>query len=175
MNDIDDLFRRCAPRVWAYACRHVGPDSADDVVSETFLIAWRRRRELPPEELPWLLVVCRNVMANQRRSGRRADQLWLDAVRSQWQLAGPVVPEDAVLDREAHLSALATCTRPEREALILTAWEGLTPAQAAAVTGCSTRAFTVRLSRARARMRAALDPGDASPFAAAIRLAEEPS
>ncbi|MCG2801787.1 MAG: hypothetical protein L6311_06800, partial [Cellulomonas sp.] len=40
----------------------------------------------------------------------------------------------------------------EREALLLAAWDGLTPQQAAQVAGCSVAAFTKRLSRARARL-----------------------
>jgi len=156
MSDLEELFRRHADPVRGYARRHVGPDSADDVVSETFLIAWRRRADLPTEPLPWLLVVARNVISNQRRTGRRADELWRTAVREQWRMPQGVAPDEAVTERDAHLSALDDCTRAEREALILIAWDGLTPAQAAAVAGCSVRAFTVRLSRARARMERAL-------------------
>jgi len=127
--DLDELFRAHAHRVWAYACRHVGPDRADDVVSETFLTAWRRRDDLPAAPLPWLLVTARHHIANQRRSGRRADELWLDAVRSQWRLPEALDPAEAVAEREAQLRPLEACTRPEREALLLVAWDGLSPAQ----------------------------------------------
>lgn len=164
MSDLDALFREHADRVHAYARRHVGADAADDIVSETFLVAWRRRDELPEHVLPWLLVTARHLVANHRRSGRRADQLWLAAVRDLWRLPEQVPVEEALIEREGHLRALESCTRPEREALILTAWDGLTAAEAAAVAGCSVRAFTVRLARARARMRSALgdDTGRAS-------------
>lgn len=156
MTDLDTLFREHADRVYAYARRHVGPDGADDIVSETFLVAWRRRTELPEHPLPWLLVTARLLIANHRRSGRRADQLWLAAVRDLWRMPQAMAADEALIHREAYLGALEQCSRPEREALVLTAWDGLTPAQAAAVAGCSVRAFTVRLSRARARVRRAL-------------------
>jgi RNA polymerase sigma-70 factor (ECF subfamily) len=117
---------------------------------------------MPDEPLPWLLVVARNLLANQRRSGARADRLWLATVRSQWHQHAAAPPEDAVVERDRYLSALETCTRPEREALLLVAWDGLSVADAAAVAGCSSRAFTVRLSRARARMRARLDSDGAA-------------
>jgi DNA-directed RNA polymerase specialized sigma24 family protein len=57
--------------VWAYAWRR-DPGSADDVVAETFLVAWRRLEDIPTrKELPWLLGVARNAMANIRRGERR--------------------------------------------------------------------------------------------------------
>jgi len=149
------LFREHSARVYAYARRHVEETHCDDVVSETFLVAWRRPGKVPQDALPWLLVVARNVIANQRRTSRRADDVWFAAVRQGWTATSPSADQE-VLEREAMMAALETCTRPEREALLLTAWDGLTAEQGAAVAGCSTGAFTVRLHRARARLRAAL-------------------
>ena len=171
---VEALSRDYAPRVRAYARRHTTTDECDDVVQETFLIAWRRRTELPADPLPWLLVVARNILSTRRRSGRRADQLWLAAARDLWRMPDHASPETAVLERERHLAALATCTRPEREALLLVAWDGLSAADAAAVAGCSPRAFAVRLSRARARLSRALD---AAPATSTLtpRLAQETS
>lgn len=171
---VEALSRDYAPRVRAYARRHTTTDECDDVVQETFLIAWRRRTELPADPLPWLLVVARNILSTRRRSGRRADQLWLAAARDLWRMPDHASPETAVLERERHLAALATCTRPEREALLLVAWDGLSAADAAAVAGCSPRAFAVRLSRARARLSRALDAGPAAP-PLTPRLAQETS
>lgn len=176
MDELERLYRAHAARLRAYAWRHVGPDHADDVVSEVFLVAARRRDDLPDDAaLPWLLVVARNVIRNHRRSGRRADDLWLAAVREQWHMPQGVDPADVVTEREEYVRALCSCSRPEREALLLVAWEGLTAEQAAAVSGCSVRAFTVRLSRARARMRAALEPSTGTTPSPFLRLAEEPS
>ena len=50
------------------------------------------------------------------------------------------------------LTALAELSELEREAVLLVAWDGLANRDAAAVAGCSLRAFEVRLSRARARL-----------------------
>lgn len=174
VRDLEELFRAYATNVYAYARRHVGPDGADDIVSETFLVAWRRREELPEAPLPWLLVTARHLVSNQRRSGRRADQLWLAAVRDLWRVPAAMPADEALIEREEHLRALQACTRPEREALLLVAWDGLSPEEAAVVAGCSTRAFTVRLSRARARMRAAL--GETSgPATSRLSIVEERS
>jgi RNA polymerase sigma-70 factor (ECF subfamily) len=150
-DEFSDLFRQTAGRLHSYAVRQVGRDAADDVVSETYAIAWRRRERIGIPALPWLFVVARNVASTMRRSKRRADQLWLTAVREQWRAASSESPEAEVLARDVALAALGRCSATDREVLLLTAWDGLGPSDAAIVLGCSTRAFTVRLSRARAR------------------------
>ena len=52
---IESLFKLYSKRVRAFAIRRVGPDAADDVVSEVFGIAWKRRPNVPEPALPWLL------------------------------------------------------------------------------------------------------------------------
>lgn len=51
------MWEQHAPRIMAYALRHVDPDTAQEVLAETFLVAWRRLRDVPGQPLPWLLVV----------------------------------------------------------------------------------------------------------------------
>jgi hypothetical protein len=58
----DALFRDHHPVVRAYARRRVPPEVVDDVVSETFLVVWRRLDDVPEAPLPWLLAVARNVV-----------------------------------------------------------------------------------------------------------------
>ncbi|MBU2668925.1 RNA polymerase sigma factor [Actinoplanes bogorensis] len=154
MSDDDEhrfvrLWRECAPRVLAYARRHVDPETAQDVVAETFLVAWRRAGRVPADPLPWLLVVARNTIANMRRSGLRQERL-----AGQLELvAAPAEPADVLATERADvLDRLAALTAREREALLLVAWDGLTAAQAAKVAGCSLPAFHVRLFRARKRL-----------------------
>lgn len=57
----------------------------------------------------------------------------------------------------------------DQEVLRLTTWEGLGPADAAAVLGCPTAAVKVRLHRARQRLRKALGQAEASPQATLAR------
>ncbi|TYP81255.1 RNA polymerase sigma factor [Blastococcus xanthinilyticus] len=149
------LWEQYSPRVMGYALRHVDPDSAQEVVSETFLVAWRRLREVPGEPLPWLLVVARNTISNHRRSGYRRAVLQGELERLQRVAEPAPAAEVPAVEREAVLAALAALTQAEREALLLVAWDGLTAAQAARVAGCSTSAFSVRLFRARRRLQAA--------------------
>ncbi|MEV6306357.1 sigma-70 family RNA polymerase sigma factor [Actinoplanes sp. NPDC051861] len=155
------LWTEHAPRVLAYASRHVDADTAQDVVSETFLTAWRRLAAVPDDALPWLLVVARNTIANQRRSGRRQQRLAAQMERLR-QITEPAPAADVLAaERAAVLDGLAALTPREREALLLIAWDGLEPAQAARVAGCSLPTFHVRLYRARRRLQAATAP--ASP------------
>jgi RNA polymerase sigma factor (sigma-70 family) len=147
------LWSEHSPRVMAYALRHLDSDAAQDVVSETFLVAWRRLASVPDDPLPWLLVVARNTIANLRRSGHR--QARLAAELERWrQVAEPAEAADVLAtERAAVLAGLAALTPREREALLLVAWDGLRPEQAAKVAGCSLPAFHVRLFRARRRLR----------------------
>ena len=147
------LWEAYAGRVLAYATRHVGPDDAQEVVSETFLIAWRRLADVPGTPLPWLLVVARNTVANHRRSRYRGAAVQGELARLQ-QAAGPATGADVTAtERALALSRLAALTPKEREALLLVSWDGLDPAEAAQVAGCTVAAFHVRLHRARRRLQ----------------------
>lgn len=60
-----------AGRVQAYARRHVGADAAADVVAETFLVAWRRWKDVPEPAQPWLIATARHIIQRHQRSLRR--------------------------------------------------------------------------------------------------------
>lgn len=147
---MEALFREHADAVHAYASRRAGAGSADDVVSEVFAVAWRRIDDVPDPALPWLLGCARRVLANQRRGERRAGALRSRLASSQ---ACPLTTDEGDgLLREA----LNELGGRDREVLLLTAWEGLGPAETAIVLGCSKGAAAVRLHRARKRLEAAL-------------------
>lgn len=149
----DRLWNENAGAVLRYAYRQVRRHEVDDVVAETFAVAWRRLDDVPERALPWLLGVARGVAANARRADRRRDALHLRIVRLPTSPApdvGDLV--DTGLD-DATATALARMSQRDRELLTLLAWDGLTPAEAAEVTGCSRATFHVRLHRARTRFR----------------------
>ena len=142
--------------VLAFARRRVdGRGAADDVVAETFAVAWRRRDALPDPALPWLYGVARRVIANHRRSEDRRARLG-ERLASQPQ-AGTSDPAALVGGRERVLAAFARLTEPQREVLRLVAWDGLDTKSAARVLGCSPAAFRVRLHRARRELKKQLD------------------
>jgi len=139
-----------ADRVSAYAARRVSVADRDDIVAETFAVAWRRIAEIPiGAELPWLLRTASLVIANQRRGELRHARL---AARVST-LSRPEVdqPGDEVSLRLAVQRALARLSEPDREVLRLIEWEHLSTDEAAQVSGCSAPAFRVRLHRARRR------------------------
>jgi RNA polymerase sigma-70 factor (ECF subfamily) len=157
------LFRAHHRAVRAYARRRVPPEAVDDIVSETFLVVWRRLDEVPEPSLPWLLTVARNVVGTERRGAARRERLWLKAQSGH--VEGYDLGEPGIADGRV-LCALARLKERDREALTLVAWDGLTPAQAAAVLGEPPVRFRQRLHRAGRRLRAQL--------AAELRL-EEPA
>jgi RNA polymerase sigma-70 factor, ECF subfamily len=147
---VEALFVAHARTVRAYAARRVPPGDVDDVASDVFVVAWRRLDAVPDDALPWLLACARRVIANRVRSSRRQT-----ALRHRLGLERAVLPEVTVAD-SGLAQGLATLSAEDREALMLTAWEGLDHRRAAVVMGCSPRAFSMRLHRARRRLAAAM-------------------
>lgn len=149
------LFRENADTVLAYATRRSDPDRAQEIVADTFTVAWRRLDVVPDPALPWLLGVARNVLANERRSRRRAEALMLRLVREPVESSDD--PADVIDARLTMQAALDRLLPAEREVLELLAWEGLSAAQASDALGCSRVALAVRMHRARRRFRQLLD------------------
>jgi RNA polymerase sigma-70 factor (ECF subfamily) len=149
-------FRRFAAHVHAYALRRAGPEVAQDVTAETFLIAWRRRAQAPSEPLPWLYGIARGVLANERRAANRHGALL-------GRIAGERRVNTAGIDDHDVLAAVARLSARDRELLLLTAWEGLSVGEAAQALGCSASTLAVRLHRARRRLARALAESDQLP------------
>jgi len=158
LDAFDDVYERCFPPVWSYAVSRVGRQAAEDVVSETFAIAWRRQTSIPVDALPWLLCIARNVVFDSYRVAAR--QRLIDmALRTRIAVVRANEPDiaESIVDRDQALTALASLSERDRELLMLIAWHGLSPRRAARVLGCSRPAFFVRLHRARGRLERALD------------------
>ena len=118
--DFEDLYRVTYPRVLAYARSMASREDADDAVAETYAIAWRRQRDIPRSaELGWLIGVTRRVLANARRSRRRAGALHA-LLDLQPRAPGPD-PADRIEDGELR-AALLALSPLDREAVVLTAW-----------------------------------------------------
>ncbi len=134
--------------VTAYARRR-GSRDADGIAAEAMTIAWRRLADVPADDpLPWLYATARNlVLAEARRSAPSV------AAATEAEHVDPQPVElDPSLDR-----ALRSLSRLDREALLLVAWEDLTPKQAAKALGINATAFRVRLLRARRKLQASLE------------------
>lgn len=146
------LFEAHFEPLLAYARRRTPQLSdAEDLVAETFAVAWRRLDRVPQvaaEELPWLYGVARRLLANQRRGAARRLRL-LERLRST--ISAPSVDAPQDIGR-----ALARLSEAEQELLRLIAWEGLTHAEVGTVLGISPNAVAIRVHRARERLRLAM-------------------
>lgn len=154
------LFVEHASAVRAYARRRTDEASADEAVSEVFVVAWRRLDDLPAEALPWLLACARRILANQRRADRRRTALQERVTEA----AVPLPEQTASQMLGGRLgAALEQLRESDRELLLLTAWEGLDATAVAQVMGCSRRTLAVRVHRARRRLSSVLEQSTAEP------------
>jgi RNA polymerase sigma-70 factor (ECF subfamily) len=135
--------------VTAYARRR-GSRDADGIAAEAMSIAWRRLADVPRDDpLPWLYATARNLLLAERRTASRT---------AAGGTSEPFVPAPELHELDPQLDrALRSLSPPDREALLLVAWEDLAPTQAAHALRLNPTAFRVRLLRARRRLRAALD------------------
>jgi len=148
-SQFETVFAGHHAAVRAYVVRRSAGIMVDDVVAETFLVVWRRLDDVPEPALPWLLGVARKVLADQRRATQRRRSLIARLVRES-SLSSSWAPPDGLSAELA--DALRALTEHEREALLLVAWDGLSPRDAAISAGCSSATFRVRLHRARRRV-----------------------
>lgn len=163
---LESFYRSHVELVERFVARRVAdPHLAADLTADVFLAAieaapsYDSRRGTPSA---WLLGIARNVVSSEfRRAGReqrarhRIDARELldsdDLVRLQERI-------DAEGEARALFAALACLPAGEREVLELVAVDGLSPREAASALRISAVAARVRLHRARAAMRKALEP-----------------
>jgi len=139
-----------------FLARRTDPDTADDVLADTLLVLWRRLDDVPAgdEALPWAYAVARNALANAERGARRQRRL-----AHRITVTDPpteVAPEpDAGVERVT--AALERLRTDEAELLRLWAWEQLGAAEIATVLGLTPNAVSIRLHRARGKLREILE------------------
>ena len=149
------LYREHHRRVRDFAQRRVGTDLAQEVVAETFLVAWRRLDDIPAVPIPWLYRVALYEIANLRRRQAKAVRLH-DALRQGAEgPAGEDEADDVTELAHAVASAFANLKPRDQEILRLAAWEQLSSSEGAAVLRCSVPAYRMRLHRARVRLAVA--------------------
>ncbi|GAA4561209.1 RNA polymerase sigma factor [Planotetraspora kaengkrachanensis] len=147
------LYKGHYRSVLSYVLLRAEQQTAEEIASETFLIAWRKLDRVPEPPLPWLLGVARNLVRTQRRSLSRRQTL----VERLAEIAPAADVAEQVAERQAALNVLADLSERDAEAVLLASWYGLGPDEAAKIAGCSARTFNVRLYRARRRLADALD------------------
>lgn len=157
------IYRAYARPVYWVAHGLLGHSSdAEDVMQETFLVAWRKLPGLvlaSDSLLPWLVTICRFQSANRMRRQRRdrthtaaaAEETLADTVDVEEQVISRALVE-RVLVELTHLSPL------DRDIFRLCAGEGYAYNAAAEHLGVSHAVVRNRLSRIRSRLRAVTDP-----------------
>lgn len=140
---------------------------AEDLAAETFARAFAARARFQDAgggPRPWLYAIATNLLRDEARARARHRAL----------LSGLREPEPVMLglpdDPDPRLrAALRTLRADELDTLLLHAWGELSYAEIAAATGTRVGTVRSRLSRARARLRAALEDEGGTPRPVRVR------
>ncbi|MEU6080436.1 sigma-70 family RNA polymerase sigma factor [Streptomyces sp. NPDC047108] len=155
-----DAYREHYWAVSRYVARRLDgpPHEVEEVVSEVFSVAWRRRADVPESVLPWLYGVARNCLANTVRGQGRYRRLLRRIGDHQAAHAAHIVrsPDTERPGSWVH-EALARLSPADQEVLRLSSWEELTVDELAVALRCSRSAAAMRLHRARGRLRERID------------------
>ncbi|MEU4822417.1 RNA polymerase sigma factor [Actinomadura citrea] len=161
------LFDRYSAMLYRYVSRRLG-EAAEDVVGETFLVAFSKRHRYDLEHRdarPWLFGIATKLVARHHR----AEAARYRALRRS-PVDGPVEgPDDRVAagvtasaTRPVLAAALSGLARRDLDVLLLVAWGDLSYEEAARALGIPVGTVRSRLNRARRKVRAAL--GDTDPM-----------
>lgn len=162
---LEAAFRSEAPSLLGFFIRRVTPaGDAADLVSETFLAAWKspKRHTIEPEAMrAWLFGIARKVLSQHRRGRHRRTAL-SDKLRADLdtdlsaQLDGSDAESDPGLTE--HVRQLIGCLRAiDQEIITLVYWEGFSQEEVAGILGKRAATVRSRLARARTLLREQLD------------------
>ncbi|MEU1198097.1 RNA polymerase sigma factor [Streptomyces sp. NPDC005813] len=164
------LFDRYADDIHRYAARRLGADAADDLMAETFVIAFQRRRRYDlsrAQARPWLYGIVTNLVGEHRRAEARHLRALARVAAGVPDEGGGEPMAERVADRvtaESARGALAGCIAKlparYRDVLLVIAWGDLDYAEAAEALGVPVGTVRSRLHRARRRLRDALGGSD---------------
>lgn len=166
IDELTRLYDRHARALHGYLARRLDPATADDLVGETFLMAWQHRDRYDPARAggkAWLYGIATNLLrqhtrsevrglrAHARHGGRAPEVSDTDAVA--------VSRADAQVQVRRLAGALADLRAEDRDVLLLVAWGGLRPAEVAQALGLPPGTVRHRLHLARAALRGHTDAG----------------
>lgn len=156
-----ELFERHHVVVFRYVRSRIGT-SADDVVGDTFIEAFRTRERFDRSEsrscLPWLLGIATNMLSRRRDlelRWLRRDPRAVDAARDENDDAEERVACELLTPRLT--TALADIRDPDREVLLLHVAGDLTMEEVAKALSVPLGTVKSRLHRARRELASALE------------------
>ena len=162
-EDFGVLFDRHAPAIQRHLTRRLGREIADDLVAETFLAAFRKRRRYDftrADARPWLYGIATKLISQHRRDEAKQYRI-AAAVPAEFSEACHADLVAAQVTAQAMNSLLATglaeLSGGDRDVLLLIAWEGLAYDEVAVALGIPVGTVRSRLNRARKKVRAVLD------------------
>ena len=153
------VYDRHAGVVFRFLVRRVGRDTADELLGETFRIAFERRATFDitrPDARPWLYGIATNLIARHRRAEMRRIKATARLVATQ---SGEAVADRVAADVDARetwavvAEAIAELPDGERDALLLLVWEELSYDEIASALQVPVGTVRSRLNRARRRIR----------------------
>ncbi|GAA3576116.1 RNA polymerase sigma factor [Nonomuraea rosea] len=157
-----ELFDRYSAMLYRYVSKRLGPEPAEDLVGETFLVAFSRRRSYDlsyPDARPWLFgILTKLVSRHHRREAARYRALLRAPVDSHVESPADRVAAgvSAQAVRAELAGALAALPAKDRDVLLLIAWGDLTYEEVGRALGIPIGTVRSRLNRGRRKVRAAL-------------------
>lgn len=136
---------------------------ADGVVNAIFARLWQHLDEVPDHAVrSWLRATARHEVFNQARAERRWYALNDKVVRLQRGRTAVWRDEDAAAELDLVMRAMSGLSADDRQLLLMTALEDLSTDELATILDVRPDAAKARLSRARARLRSAVERHDRS-------------
>jgi RNA polymerase sigma-70 factor (ECF subfamily) len=160
--DLAAMFARHARPLLRYCASRVGPDAAEDIVAETFAIAYSQRQRFDPARasaLTWLYGIATNVTHRHRRTELRTYRAYAKGaadVVEQTFADRAAARADAHLGRRRVAAALAKLPARQRDVLLLYAIAELEYAEIAVALDIPLGSVQSSLHRARTKLRASL-------------------
>ena len=150
---VEQWYRQYAAFIFHYACQFTDRHSAEEIVKETFRVAWETARQQEIEyPKTWLRKIAENVMKNQFRRSERRNSLLVSA---------DALPEDVLGRREdpmdVELEYDGLISRQDLHLLKRLAVDGCTYAEAAQELNTTAEACRKRAARAKQLLRKLLE------------------
>lgn len=170
-GEFTELYKRHSAPVFRYIASRLGRESAEDLSSETFLVAFERRDAFNPDALsalPWLLGIATQLIRRNRREEAASWRLsaafsGLGGEGTIHSVHDPSNDADARIEANAAVrsisNAMAKMPKRDREVLALAAWSELDSGGIAEALGIPEGTVRSRLHRCRRILRAHLEAG----------------
>jgi RNA polymerase sigma factor (sigma-70 family) len=150
------LFDTHAAALRHYLVRRIGETAADDLVSETFLVALNQRHRYDPSRAAvrsWLYGIATNLMRRHVRDEVRRLRITADATETPSHASRVAERVDAQVAAHRLARALADLSAGDRDVLLLISWAGLDTTEVAEALDIPVGTVRSRMHRVRKQLR----------------------